>query len=92
MQILKIVILLAVLLTLIGYISYPHGGQKMDRNERKSRLLAPMTLSDPAELIAEQPVVKELIESLKIPMSEVQRIGKTVVSVKVSANKATLVH
>ncbi len=48
--------------------------------------------SFPAELIADQPVVKELLESLKIPMSEVQRIGKTVVSVKVSANKATLVH
>ncbi len=45
MQILKIVILLAVLLTLIGYISYSHRGQKMDRNERASRLPAPMTLS-----------------------------------------------
>ncbi len=44
MQILKIVILLAVLLTLIGYISYSQGGQKMDRNERASRLPAPMTL------------------------------------------------
>ncbi len=44
-QILKIVILLAVLLTLIGYINYSHRGQKMDRNERASRLPAPMTLS-----------------------------------------------
>ncbi len=41
----------------------------------------------PAELIAEQPVLKELIDNLKIPMSEVERIGKTVVSMKVSARK-----
>ena len=41
----------------------------------------------PAELIAEQPGVKELIEKLNIPMSEVQRIGRTVVSMKVSAKK-----
>ena len=42
----------------------------------------------PAELIAEQPVLKELVESLKVPMSEVQRLGATVVSLKVSARKA----
>ena len=41
----------------------------------------------PAELIAEQPVLKELVESLKVPMSEVQRLGATVVSLKVSAKK-----
>ena len=41
-----------------------------------------------AELIAQQPVLKELIGSLKIPMSEVQRLGATVVSLKVSARKA----
>ncbi len=39
MQILKIVILLAVLLTLIGYISYSHRGQKMDRNEAACRTI-----------------------------------------------------
>ncbi len=44
----------------------------------------------PAELIAEQPVLKELIAKMNIPMSEVQRIGKTVVSMKVSAKKADL--
>ncbi len=44
----------------------------------------------PAELIAEQPVLKELIEKLNVPMSEVQRIGKTVVSLKVSAKKMVL--
>ena len=42
----------------------------------------------PAELIAEQPVLKELVASLKVPMSEVQRLGTTVVSLKVSAKKA----
>ena len=42
----------------------------------------------PAELIAEQPVLKELVASLKVPMSEVQRLGATVVSLKVSAKKA----
>ena len=41
----------------------------------------------PVELIKEQPVLKELIESLKMPLSEVERIGKTVVSMKVSARK-----
>ena len=41
----------------------------------------------PAELIAEQPVLKELVESLKVPMSEVQRLGATVVSLKVSAKR-----
>lgn len=44
----------------------------------------------PAELIAAQPVIKELIDNLKIPMSEVERIAKTVVSLKVSARKAVL--
>jgi arsenite methyltransferase len=44
----------------------------------------------PAELIAEQPVLQELISKMNIPMSEVQRIGKTVVSLKVSARKAVL--
>lgn len=44
----------------------------------------------PAELIAEQPVLKELIEKMNVPMSEVQRIGKTVVSLQVSAKKAVL--
>lgn len=43
--------------------------------------------SFPAELIAQQPVLKELIAKLKVPMSEVQRIGATVVSLKVSAKK-----
>ena len=42
----------------------------------------------PAELIAVQPVIRELIDNLKIPMSEVERIAKTVVSLKVSAKKA----
>jgi len=44
--------------------------------------------SFPAELIIEQPVLKELIATLKVPMSEVQRLGSTVVSLKVSARKA----
>lgn len=42
----------------------------------------------PAELIAAQPVIRELIDNLKMPMSEVERIAKTVVSMKVSAKKA----
>lgn len=42
----------------------------------------------PAELIALQPATKELVESLNIPMSEVERIGNTVVSLKVAAKKA----
>ena len=41
----------------------------------------------PAELMAAQPVIKELIDNLKIPMSEVEKIAKTVVSMKVSAKK-----
>ncbi len=45
--------------------------------------------SFPAELIAEQPVLKELIASLRISMAEVQRIGKSVVSMKLSARKAS---
>ena len=44
----------------------------------------------PAELIAEQPVLKELIEKLNVSMSEVERIGQTVVSLKVSAKKAVM--
>jgi arsenite methyltransferase len=44
----------------------------------------------PAELIAEQPVVRELIEKMNVPKSEVERIGKTVVSLKVSAKKTIL--
>jgi arsenite methyltransferase len=42
----------------------------------------------PAELMAAQPVIKELIDNLKMPMSEVERIAKTVVSMKVSAKKS----
>ncbi len=42
----------------------------------------------PAELIAAQPVIRELINDLKIPMSEVERIGTMVVSLKVAATKA----
>ncbi len=42
----------------------------------------------PAELIAEQPVLKELIAKMNIAMSEAQRVGKTVVSLKISAKKA----
>ena len=44
----------------------------------------------PAELIAEQPVIKELLAKMNIPMSELQRIAKTVVSLKVSAKKTAL--
>jgi arsenite methyltransferase len=44
----------------------------------------------PAELIAEQPVLKELVGKMNVPMSEVERIGQTVVSLKVSAKKAAL--
>jgi arsenite methyltransferase len=44
----------------------------------------------PAELIAEQPVIRELIQKMNVPMSEVERIAKTVVSLKVSAKKAVL--
>jgi len=44
----------------------------------------------PAELIAEQPALKELIAKMNIPMSEVERIGNTVVSLKVSAKKTVL--
>ncbi len=42
----------------------------------------------PAELIAEQPILKELVREMQIPMSEVQRIASTIVSMKVSAKKA----
>lgn len=44
----------------------------------------------PAELIAEQPLLKELVTKMNIPMSELQRIGGTVVSLKIAAKK--LVH
>ena len=44
----------------------------------------------PAELIAEQPVLKGMIDKLNVSMSEVVRLGKTVVSLKVSAKKAVL--
>lgn len=41
----------------------------------------------PAELIASQPVIKEIIDNLRISTTEVERIAKTVVSMKVSALK-----
>ena len=41
----------------------------------------------PAELIAEQPLLKELAGKMNIPMSELQRIGSTVVSLKVAAKR-----
>jgi len=41
----------------------------------------------PAELIAGQPQLKELIGKMNIPMSELQRIASTIVSLKVSARK-----
>lgn len=41
----------------------------------------------PAELIKDQPVMKELIKSLNIPMSEVERLSSKVVSLKVAAMK-----
>ena len=41
----------------------------------------------PAELIAEQPFLKELAANMNIPMSELQRIGSSVVSMKVAAKK-----
>jgi SAM-dependent methyltransferase len=44
--------------------------------------------SFPAGLIAAQPRVMELIGSMNIPMSELQRLAGTVVSLKVSAKKA----
>ncbi len=44
--------------------------------------------SFPAELIREQPVLKELADSLNIPMNEVERLGTKVVSLKVAATKA----
>jgi arsenite methyltransferase len=44
----------------------------------------------PVELLAEQPALKELAASLKIALSEVQRLGTTVVSLKVSAKKVSL--
>ena len=44
----------------------------------------------PAELIAEQPLLKELAGKMNIPMSELQRIGRNVVSLKVAAKKSEL--
>ena len=44
----------------------------------------------PAELIAEQPFLKELVAKMHIPMSELQRIGSSIVSLKVSAKKPLL--
>jgi arsenite methyltransferase len=44
----------------------------------------------PAELIAEQSALKKFIDKMKIPMSEMQRLGKTAVSLKLSAKKAAL--
>lgn len=41
----------------------------------------------PAELIAEQPMLKEVVATMQIPMSELQRIGSTVISMKVAAKK-----
>ncbi|NTU45467.1 MAG: arsenite methyltransferase [Chlorobiaceae bacterium] len=41
----------------------------------------------PAELIAEQPMLKEVVATMNIPMSEIQRIGESVVSLKVAAKK-----
>lgn len=41
----------------------------------------------PAELIAEQPMLKEVVATMNIPMSEIQRIGDSVVSLKVAAKK-----
>ena len=42
----------------------------------------------PAEFIAGQPLLKELAAQMNIPMSELQRIGNTVVSLKVAAKKS----
>jgi arsenite methyltransferase len=44
----------------------------------------------PAELIAEQPFLKELAVNMDIPMSELQRIGNSVVSLKIAAKKGML--
>jgi hypothetical protein len=41
----------------------------------------------PEEMIAEQPLLKELAATMNIPMSELQRIAGTVASLKVSAKK-----
>ncbi|NTU57349.1 MAG: arsenite methyltransferase [Chlorobiaceae bacterium] len=41
----------------------------------------------PAELIAEHSLMKEIVNKMRIPMSELQRIGSTVVSLKISAKK-----
>ncbi len=43
--------------------------------------------SFPSELIAKQPVLRDLIEKVNVPMSEVQRLSKNVVSLKVAAKK-----
>jgi SAM-dependent methyltransferase len=41
----------------------------------------------PEEMIAGQPLLQELAATLNIPMSELQRIGRSVVSLKVAAKK-----
>jgi arsenite methyltransferase len=41
----------------------------------------------PSELIAAQPLLKDVVAKMNIPMSELQRIGSSVVSLKVSAKK-----
>ena len=46
----------------------------------------------PAEFITEQPLLKELAVQMNIPMSELQRIGSTVVSLKVAAKKGVGYH
>jgi arsenite methyltransferase len=45
----------------------------------------------PAELIAEQPFLKELAINMNIPMSELLRIGNSVVSLKIAAKKGMLI-
>ena len=42
----------------------------------------------PSDLIASQPVVKEVVDKLNISMDELQDIGRSVVSMKISARKA----
>lgn len=42
----------------------------------------------PSELIASQPVVKEVVDKLNISIDEMQDIGRSVVSMKISARKA----
>ncbi len=42
----------------------------------------------PEELIAQQPLLKQLATEMNVPMSELQRIAQSVVSLKVSAKKS----